>query len=117
MTQAFASAALLTAGLAFAGCADDDNLPGSCYVQLYDGDNFKDDNIVVDQPGEYKNLKNLPGANGKDWTDEADSLRVGKGTKLTAWHEENFKGESKTYDPGDYKSVDEPSSMTIECVK
>lgn len=89
----------------------------ACSVQLFDGDNFKDDHITIKEPGEYENLDDLPGSDGKNWTDEADSFKVGKNTTVTVWTETDFKGDSKVYEAGDYKSVDEPYSMKIECVE
>lgn len=88
---------------------------GDCYVHLFDGDNFTDDNIVVKGPGEFSDLKNLPGAK-KDWDDEADSFKSGKNTTVTFYSEPGFQGESVTYKNGDQKSsMDEPRSMKIVC--
>lgn len=105
------------------GCSKnhDDNNQGepddSCYVQLFDGDNYTDDNIIVIGPGEYSNLSNLPGAD-KDWTNEADSFKSGKTTTVTFYTEPDFKGESMTYKGGDSNpSMDEPRSMKITCNK
>lgn len=102
--------------------SDDNNTPpdsedpdGSCYVQLFDGDNYTDDTITIDGPGEFSNLSNLPGAD-KDWNDEADSFKSGMNTTVTFWIERGFKGDSITYDGGAQEpSIDEPSSMKITC--
>lgn len=91
-------------------------MPDACYIQLYDGDNFKDGSIIIEGAGEYADLKGLPGADGKDWTDEADSFIVGEGTRVTVWTKKNFEGESKVYEAGEYPSVDEPYSLKIECL-
>lgn len=101
---------------------DDNNPPsdpqdpkGSCYVQLFDGDNYTDDTIVIDGPGEFSDLANLPGAN-KDWNDEADSFKSGANTTVTFWTRTGFEGGSITYEGGAQEpSVDEPSSMKITC--
>lgn len=88
---------------------------GSCYIILYDGDNFKDDKITINGPDEYPSLKNLPGSS-KDWNDEADSFKAGKTATVTFWTETDFKGDSITFDPGtENPSIDEPSSMKIRC--
>lgn len=86
-----------------------------CSVRLFDGDHFSDDSIEITKPGRYANLKKLPGAK-QDWTDEADSLKVGAGATVTIWEHEGFKGASKTYQPGsEVPSVDEASSLELRC--
>lgn len=103
--------------------SDDDNTngnppddpAGSCYVELFDGDNFKDDHFVLEGEGEYPNLDNLPGADGKNWTDEADSFKVGPSTTMTVWTQTNFEGDSTVYEAGDYPSEEEPYSLKIRC--
>lgn len=88
-----------------------------CSVHLWDGKNFTDSDIVINGAGRYSNLRNLPGANGKDWGDEADSLKVGAAATVKAYKEENFKGSSVTYNPGTQhpKVSEEPSSLEIAC--
>ncbi|MBE9012623.1 hypothetical protein IQ250_20700 [Pseudanabaenaceae cyanobacterium LEGE 13415] len=88
-----------------------------CSVHLWDGKNFKDSDIVISGAGQYSNLRNLPGANGKNWEDEADSLKVGSAATVKAYKEENFKGSSVTYKPGTQhpKLSEEPSSLEITC--
>lgn len=87
----------------------------ACYVQLFDGDRYTDDNIIIKGAGEYANLENLPGAT-KNWDDEADSFKSGKNTTVTFYTEPDFKGESVTYRNGaEEPSMDEPRSMKITC--
>lgn len=88
-----------------------------CSVHLWDGKNFTDSDIVINGAGKYSNLRNLPGANNKDWSDEADSLKVGSAATVKAYKEENFKGSSVTYNPGTQhpKVSEEPSSLEIVC--
>jgi hypothetical protein len=93
--------------------------PGSisgCNVTLYDGDNYKDDHITVDGPGEFSNLKNLPDAE-KDWSKEADSFKAGDNAVVIFWSKTDFEGDSTKYDAGAEKaSIDnEPASMKIKC--
>lgn len=112
--------ALFALSLISCSSDDDDTKPpvepeSDCYVQLFDGDNFKDDNITIDGPGEFSTLENLSGAN-KDWNDEADSFKAGKNTTITFWTKTNFEGDSITFEKGaEVPSVDEPSSMKIKC--
>lgn len=110
---------LFIIGILLTSCSSDDDHSGdqngSCYVHLFDGDHFKDDDIVIEGEGEYPNLSNLPGADGKDWTDEADSFKVGANTTLTVWTQTNFAGDSTVYEAGEYPSEEEPYSLKIKC--
>lgn len=103
-----------TSGAAVAQTTGRDN---PCSVHLWDGKNFTDSNIVIKGAGRYSSLRKLPGANGKDWEDEADSLKVGSAATVKAYKEENFKGSSITYKPGTQhpKLNEEPSSLEITC--
>lgn len=88
-----------------------------CFVHLWDGKNFTDSNIVIQSPGKFKNLSQLPGAKVKDWEDEADSLKVGSTATVKAWKEKDFKGTFETFKPGSShpKISEEPSSLEISC--
>lgn len=119
--KVFSLILLFMAGVSLTSCSSDDDATsggddqGNCYVHLYDGDNFKDDDIIIEGEGEYADLSDLPGSNGKDWTDEADSFKVGENTTVTAWTAKNFEGDSIVYEAGEYASVDEPYSLKIVC--
>src|SRR5699024_6935956 len=89
-----------------------------CFIHLFDGEDLddQDDNFQLIDPGEYKNLADLPGAD-RDWTDEADSLRVGSGATVTIYSEENFEGTSEELQP-DTELADvehEPKSLEMVC--
>lgn len=86
-----------------------------CAVHLFDGKNYKDDNIIVTGPGEFSDLSKLPNSK-KDWNDEADSFKAGANAVVTFYTKTNFEGESVTYEKGAQKpKIDEPSSMKITC--
>lgn len=89
----------------------------ACSIHLYDNDELSGESLVIDQPGDYPNLDNLPGADGKNWTDEADSFKVGEGAVVTIWTARNFEGDSTVYTAGEYPGAKEPSSLKIECSK
>ena len=131
------TAPVLAAGLLLAGCANDGNSDSrteetsapedtssteeggdGCFIHFFDGEDLddQDDNFQLIDPGEYKNLADLPGAD-RDWTDEADSLRVGSGATVTIYSEENFEGTSKQLEP-DTEIADvehEPKSLEMVC--
>lgn len=127
-----AAAAFVLAGLALAACSSgsdtskDDQSSGSpsavegdgCYVHLFDADDFdeSDDNFKLTEPGRYEDLSGLPDA-GQDWTDEADSVRVGSGATVKIWSKTNFEGEATTLDPGsEHPTLDpEPLSLELTC--
>lgn len=91
---------------------------GECFIHFFDGEDFDetDDNFKLTEPGKYENLADLPGA-GRDWTDEADSLRTGSGARVTIYTEENFKGTAKVLDPSTKLNDidDEPKSLEMSC--
>lgn len=118
MNRLLAILILISTVLLFSCSRNDDSrgdTDNSCYVQLFDGDNFTDDNIIVKGPGEFSALNKLPGVN-KNWDDEADSFKSGKNTTVTFYTESDFKGDSVTYKDGAQEaSIDEPGSMKITC--
>lgn len=114
--------AILLAGIisiaGISGCESKVTEPSSsCYVRLYDGDNFTDEQIVVNGPGSFSDLKNLPGAN-ENWSGDADALKTGPKSTVTVWPEEGFKGTSATFDAGAEipKLQIDIKSMKIVCV-
>lgn len=141
LMPAIAAAALMAAGLP--ACADNTDAPAAqsrpaastpsqasnpgstpaatadgCYVHLFDSDNFKesDDHYRLTQPGRYADLDNLPGAT-KNWTDEADSIKVGPAATVTIWSATGFGGSSMQLDPGSqHPDLDsEPYSLEMTC--
>lgn len=95
---------------------DETSTNETCHVHLFDGSDFESDNIVIQGPGEFDSLKQLPNAGGEDWNDEADSLKVGATATVEAWEEEGFSGESTTYEAGsEHPDISEPSSLKITC--
>ena len=110
-------ALIMTIAFFQSGCSkDNEEIPASqCYVHLFDGENYKGDNIVVEGPGEFASLKQLPGT-AKDWNDEADSFKSGNNTTVIFWTRTDFQGDSVIYEDGAKRaSIDEPRSMKIIC--
>lgn len=87
-----------------------------CYVWLFDGDNFTDDKVQITGPAELSSLKSVPGST-KDWDDEADALKVGPSSTVTIWKDQNFQGESVSFQGGEEipKLKFEPKSLKIMC--
>jgi hypothetical protein len=75
-----------------------------CWVQIWEDENFQDDNDVIFGPGKWNNMRDLPGANKKDWGDEIDSLKTGPGVqRLTVWEDENFEDNSRSFGPNEIR--------------
>ena len=94
-----------------------------CFVQIWEDENFGDNNDVIFGPGRWSNMRSLPGANKGDWGDEIDSLKVGPSATVTVWEDEEFGDNSQTYGPGTEKTNlrgdpdmgDQIDSMEIKC--
>lgn len=97
--------------------------PNPCYVQIWEDENFQDNNDVIHGPGKWNNMRSLPGANKGDWGDEIDSLKVGPVATVIVWEDENFGDNSQTYGPGTEKTNlrgdpdmgDQIDSIEIRC--
>lgn len=48
-----------------------------CWVHIYEDTNYNDNSLRVNGPAVFRNLKDLPGANGYDRGDQIGSLRAG----------------------------------------
>lgn len=70
-----------------------------CYVTIYKDDNFGGKTLTLRGPAEFRNLKNLPGAD-EDWGDSIGSLRTGPNTWVTVYNDEDFNDDHYTYGPG-----------------
>ena len=78
-------------------------LPASgCWIQIWEDENFQDDNDIIVGPGRWNNMRNLPGANKNDWGDEIDSLKTGPNVaSVRVWEDENFDDNSRTFGPNE----------------
>ena len=91
-----------------------------CYVMLFDGDDFdeSDSRYLINEPGRYASLAGLPGT-ARDWTGQADSLKVGGTATVTIWPEVNFGGTPETLARGteipDMEMSEEPASLELTC--
>lgn len=73
-----------------------------CWVQIWEDENFQDDNDILVGPLERNNMRDLPGANKTDWGDEIDSLKTGPNVEtLTVWEDEGYADNSRTFGPNE----------------
>lgn len=91
-----------------------------CHVTLFDSEDFEenDSRYLINQPGRYSTLAGLPGTD-RDWTGEADSIRVGSGATVIIWPGPDFSGAPVTLPPGteipDIEMSEEPASLELQC--
>ncbi len=111
-------ASLLVVGCSTTSGAHCRPVENGCFLRLYDGDDFEKSEacLVIDEPGRYANLDQVPGAT-QHWTGAADSFEVGPQATVTVWSERNFSGNSVIYAPGArIRSVEpEPASLELRC--
>lgn len=110
------SSLLFASFVFFASCKKKAGSVPDCGIQLFDGENYKDDYVTLDGSGSYSNLTDLPNT-GENWDNEADALKTGTSATLTIWTQKNFQGDSVVFQPGN----EEPSlnvgmrSLKITC--
>ena len=68
-----------------------------CWARLYDGDNFRGDQLTVVGPADMPNMRT---AFGTDWSGSFDSIQVGPKATLTAYDNENYAQKVATYKAG-----------------
>lgn len=62
-----------------------------CSVEIWEDENFQDNTDVIVGPLESTSMKDLPGADKRDWSDEIDSLRVGPKATVTVWQDPEYR--------------------------
>lgn len=96
-----------------------------CWVQIFERDNMNINGAwdVINGPGEWRTLINLPGARTPLWDDRIDSLIVGPHARVTLWANDYFDDDKLEFGPGSripalgrYDFEHEPESMKIEYV-
>lgn len=93
----------------------------ACWVEIYEDDNYdKDDpHIQLQGPAEFASLKDLQGRN---WSNDIESLIVGPGATVKAYKDKDFKGTEISFtsnqrvpDLGKLDMANEIESMRISC--
>ena len=75
---------------------------GDCWVHVFDDKNYDttDDNHMICGPGKWPNMRNLAGATKIIWGDQIESLKIGPRATVIVWANENYTGESVTFNSG-----------------
>ncbi|MBN2080915.1 hypothetical protein JW859_01785 [bacterium] len=95
-----------------------------CWVEIYEDDWYEDCWDRISGPGNFYNMRNLPGADKGDWGDEVDSLIVGPHAKVAVYEDEDFSDKKAVFGPNSqipvldrYGLGDEIDSMKIYYVR
>jgi hypothetical protein len=93
----------------------------NCYVEIFDDDEFDEDDahVKIQGPAEYATLKDVYGRN---WSNDIESVIVGSTATVHAWINRDFTGPEITFTPGQrvpklskLKASNSIQSMKITC--
>jgi hypothetical protein len=94
------TSALVIAGLpVYAADMEMQVVDKNCYIEIFEDDNFDNDDphVKLQGPKEYATLKNLE---GKDWSNDIESVIVGSNATVRAYEDKDFKGTEVAFVPG-----------------
>ena len=94
------TSALVVAGLpVYAADMEMQVVDKNCYIEIFEDDNFDNDDphVKLQGPKEYATLKNLE---GKDWSNDIESVIVGSNATVRAYEDKDFKGTEVAFVPG-----------------
>lgn len=95
----------------------------NCWIEVFDDTKYDadDPHVKVQGPKEYASLKNL---NGRDWSNDIQSIIVGSSATVLAYKDKDFKDTEIAFTPGqripDLSQLDmsnDIESMKITCGK
>jgi hypothetical protein len=93
----------------------------NCWIEVFDDTKYDadDPHVKLEGPKEYASLKNL---NGRDWSNDIQSVIVGSAATVHAYKDRDFKGTEIAFAPGqripDLSKLDMSNhieSMKITC--
>src|SRR5215213_4749378 len=93
----------------------------NCWIEVFDDTKYDadDPHVKVQGPAEYSSLKNL---NGRNWSNEIESVIVGSNATVRAYKDKDFKGTELAFVPGqrvpDLSKLDmsnDIESMKVAC--
>jgi hypothetical protein len=77
--------------------ASSDSLGDGCWARLYDGANFRGNQLSLVGPVDMPNMRT---AFGTDWGGEFDSIQVGPKASVTVYDNENHREKAATFKAG-----------------
>jgi len=71
----------------------------NCWIEIYDDDEYDEDDphVKIQGPAEYATLKEV---NGRNWSNDIESVIVGTNATVHAWKDKDFKGPEISFTPG-----------------
>jgi len=71
----------------------------NCYIEVFDDNDFDvdDPHVKLQGPKEFASLKDV---NGKNWSNDIESVIVGSNARVKAYSEKDFKGTELAFAPG-----------------
>ncbi|HSL05538.1 MAG TPA: hypothetical protein VK901_18585 [Nitrospiraceae bacterium] len=93
----------------------------NCWIEIFEDDNYDadDPHVKIQGPKEFAAMKNLE---GKDWSNDIESVIVGSNASVQAYEDKDFKGTEITFAPsqrvpnlGKFDMANDIESMKIAC--
>ena len=93
----------------------------NCWIEVFEDTKYDadDPHVKVQGPAEYASLKNL---NGRNWSNDIESVIVGSNATVRAYKDKDFKGTELAFAPGqrvpDLSKLDmsnDIESMKVAC--
>ena len=71
----------------------------NCWIEVFDDSEYDvdDPHVTIPGPAEFRSLKSLQ---GRDWSNDIESVIVGTNATVHAWKEKDFKGTEIAFTPG-----------------
>ena len=71
----------------------------NCWIEIFEDDNFDadDPHVKLYGPKEFATMKNVE---GKDWSNDIESVIVGSNATVRAYEDKDFKGTEIAFAPG-----------------
>ena len=95
----------------------------NCWIEIFEDDNFDadDPHVKLYGPKEFATMKNVE---GKDWSNDIESVIVGSNATVRAYEDKDFKGTEIAFAPGQrvqnlgkLDMANDIESMKIACGK
>ena len=71
----------------------------NCWIEVFDDSEYDadDPHVTISGPAEFRSLKDLQ---GRDWSNDIESVIMGTNATVHAWKEKDFKGTEIAFTPG-----------------
>ena len=71
----------------------------NCWIEIFDYEEYDSDDphVKIQGPADYATLKDV---NGRNWSNDIESVIVGTNATVHAWKDKDFKGPEISFTPG-----------------